>query len=116
MDQALFAVIGEGLLRGDRLYVDLWDHKPPAIYVLYAAIIRLFGHSAWGIDFAGLLAAIATALLLRSFVAIRFGRGAGLLAGILYGLVANPVLLGGFYATAQAEVFMETLLLAALVL
>ncbi len=130
MDQALFAVIGEGLLRGERLYVDLWDHKPPAIYLLYAGVVAAagpapwavagatpwaaVGSAPWAVALAGLAAAAATALLLRSLVAIRCGEGVGLLAGALYGLLANPILLGGFYATAQAEVFMETLVVAAL--
>lgn len=116
MDQALFAVIGEGLLRGERLYVDLWDHKPPGIYLLYAGISAITGGAAWGINLAGLLASVATALLLSRVVAARSGAAAGTLAGILYGLLANPILLGGFYATAQAEVFMETLLAASIVL
>ncbi len=114
MDQALFAVIGEGILRGERLYVDLWDHKPPAIYVLYAAIIGVAGRAPWAVALAGLAAAVGTALLLRSLVALRCGARAGLLTGTLYGLLANPILLGGFYATSQAEVFMETLVVAAL--
>ena len=116
MDQALFAVIGEGILRGERLYVDLWDHKPPAIYLLYAAIRGVSGGASWAVALAGLVAAVATALLLRSLVAARRGADVGLLAGVLYGLLANPILLGGFYATAQAEVFLEALVAASLVL
>jgi hypothetical protein len=116
MDQALFAVIGEGLLRGERLYVDLWDHKPPAIYALYAGVIAVAGAAPWAIALAALGAAVATALLLRALVTARSGARAGLLAGTLYGLLANPILLGGFYATAQAEGFMEPLVAAALLL
>lgn len=116
MDQSLFAVIAEGLLRGDRLYVDLWDHKPPGIYALYAAIIRLLGPGAWAFALASIVAQCATALLLRAIVArIAPGRSA-VLAGVSYALLANPILLGGFYATAQAEVFLETLVACSILL
>ena len=29
-DQATYCVVGDGLLRGQLLYRDLWDNKPPA--------------------------------------------------------------------------------------
>src|SRR5581483_666131 len=35
-DQALFAYIGRHLLRGQALYVDVWDVKPPGIFWIYA--------------------------------------------------------------------------------
>jgi 4-amino-4-deoxy-L-arabinose transferase-like glycosyltransferase len=116
MDQSLFAVIAEGLLRGDRLYVDLWDHKPPGIYALYAAIIRLLGPGAWGFALASVVAQCVTALLLRTIVARIASERSALLAGLSYALLANPILLGGFYATAQAEVFLETLVAGAILL
>jgi len=37
LDAAVFAGIAEQLKHGDRLYVDAWDHKPPAIYFLNAS-------------------------------------------------------------------------------
>ncbi len=114
MDQALFAVIGRGLLRGDRLYVDLWDHKPPAIYLVYAALQRVFGGSAWVIALASTAAAAATALLVRCVIARLAGERAGFLAGLFYALIANPILLGGFYATGQAEAFMDLCVVSAL--
>src|SRR5437016_1676680 len=35
-DQALFAYIGRHLPRGEALYVDVWDVKPPGIFWVYA--------------------------------------------------------------------------------
>jgi len=48
-DQASFLVIGESLLRGQRLYRDLWDIKPPGIFFLYAVLAKLFGHVMWSV-------------------------------------------------------------------
>ena len=42
-DEANYAYIGARLLDGEKLYVDLWDHQPPGVYVLFAAAISLFG-------------------------------------------------------------------------
>jgi hypothetical protein len=42
-DQAIFATIGQAINRGGFPYVDAWDQKPPAIYLLYALALRLPG-------------------------------------------------------------------------
>jgi hypothetical protein len=36
LDAAVFAGVADQLRRGDLLYVEAWDHKPPAAYVLFA--------------------------------------------------------------------------------
>jgi 4-amino-4-deoxy-L-arabinose transferase-like glycosyltransferase len=43
-DQSVYAVIGHELLKGRRLYSDLWDHKPPAIHVIYAIAELVAGY------------------------------------------------------------------------
>jgi len=45
-DQGEFAVIGRGLLQGKVPYVDLWNPKPPAIFIVYAAAMAVFGQTA----------------------------------------------------------------------
>src|SRR5712691_3211454 len=42
-DQATFCVIGQGLLRGQQLYRDLWDNKPPGIFWLFTLVVKVFG-------------------------------------------------------------------------
>lgn len=36
-DAAIFGVLGEGITRGALPYRDLWDHKPPGVYLIAAA-------------------------------------------------------------------------------
>lgn len=38
-DECNYACIGGRLLAGDRLYVDVWDHQPFGIFVLFAGLI-----------------------------------------------------------------------------
>jgi hypothetical protein len=42
-DAALFEYFGRAMLRGSRLYTDLWDSKLPGIYLANAAMQLLFG-------------------------------------------------------------------------
>lgn len=44
-DQGEFATIGRGLLDGRVPYTDLWNPKPPAVFVVYSAVIALFGET-----------------------------------------------------------------------
>ncbi len=45
-DATIYAVIAHEMLNGKTLYTDLWDHKPPAIYVTYAAAELIAGYGA----------------------------------------------------------------------
>ena len=91
IDPAVFATIGAGLLSGDLPYRDLWDHKPPAIYVVTAAATLLPG-GAWPVFWALSVACIAaTAVVLRSIVG---GPVALLAAGCI---ALYPAALGGGY-------------------
>lgn len=42
-DEATYRALGNALLDGNWLYVGAVDHKPPMIYLTYAAILGLFG-------------------------------------------------------------------------
>ncbi len=42
-DEGNYAYIASRLLAGDQLYVDVWDHQPPGVFVLFAAVSFMFG-------------------------------------------------------------------------
>ena len=42
-DECNYAYIGAQLLDGDRIYVDVWDHQPFGVFVLFAGVMALFG-------------------------------------------------------------------------
>ena len=59
-DITCYAYIAEQILNGQTLYVDVWDHKPPAIYFTYALFQALLGYGdtaiyALNVTFASLL-------------------------------------------------------------
>lgn len=102
-DQALFAYIGRKLLHGDVLYADWWDVKPPAVFWTYALVAWLPGgaRTVRAFDLLDTLVAVAAIYALgRSY----WGRGAGAVAGFLYGLVY--VTGSGYWNMAQPDSFM----------
>lgn len=48
-DESSYLVIAQEILDGKILYVDVWDTKPVGIFLIFAAIIKLFGHSIFAI-------------------------------------------------------------------
>jgi hypothetical protein len=42
-DQSIYAVVGDGILHGKMPYRDVWDFKPPGIFLVYALAQGLFG-------------------------------------------------------------------------
>jgi 4-amino-4-deoxy-L-arabinose transferase-like glycosyltransferase len=61
-DLATYAVIAHELSDGRRLYSDLWDHKPPATHLTYAAAQTLAGVGPGSVYLLGVLTALATLL------------------------------------------------------
>jgi 4-amino-4-deoxy-L-arabinose transferase-like glycosyltransferase len=73
-DQGCFYYVArEWLERGQVVYRDVWDHKPPVIYWIHMATIALFGEHAWGIR----LVELAVAVPLTAWVASRLARPSG---------------------------------------
>jgi len=73
-DEAIYATTADALQRGDLLYRDVVDHKPPLIYHLYRAGFALFGRY----DTQGAHALVVLAVLLTAglLLAIRRSEGA----------------------------------------
>lgn len=44
-DLMVYAMMARSWLEGMALYSEAWDHKPPALYIVYAAAIAIFGQS-----------------------------------------------------------------------
>lgn len=78
-DAGAYAVIGHELLQGQMLYTDIWDHKPPVIFMTYAAAELLFGYSSGTIVLLNLFANLL--VLYGLFYAGKAGRG-GAIAGL----------------------------------
>jgi 4-amino-4-deoxy-L-arabinose transferase-like glycosyltransferase len=94
-DLTTYAVIAHEMLEGKALYSEMWDHKPPAIHVTYAAAELIAGYGRNSIFLMNIAAALVT--LVACYVA---GSAAG--GGPLGGLIA-----AGLWALASGDLTIE---------
>src|SRR6476646_5278673 len=64
IDQSLWASAVRGMARGQRLYHDVWEQRPPGIYWIYLTGFRIFGWTPAAIAWLDILASAATTVLL----------------------------------------------------
>ena len=114
-DLTTYAVIAHEMLNGKNLYSDLWDHKPPAIHVTYAAAEWIAGYGRDSIFLMNVAAAMAT-LVACYFAGSCGGRGpvAGLIAATLWTLASGDLAIEG--NQPNTEVFLNVLLTTAFVI
>jgi len=114
-DLTTYAVIAHEMLSGKNLYSELWDHKPPAIHVTYAAAECIAGYGRNSIFLMNVVAAMA-AVVACYFAGAAGGRGpvAGLVAATLWTLVSGDPSIEG--NQPNTEVFLNVLLTTAFVI
>lgn len=110
-DEANYAYIGGRLLAGDQLYLNVWDHQPPGVFMLFAGVIALFGDAP--IVFRWLAAAFSAVSLLLVFAILHrlSGRPAAFLGSFLFAIVSSDPGTGG--EGANREIYMNSMVLAA---
>ncbi len=113
VDEQYYLLVGDRLLHGARLYIDLWDRKPPGLFLLFAGFRLLPGDGFLAYQLVGTACTAATGWLIW-FAARRMGLGfpAGLAAGGAY-ILWLPLLSGG---SGQSPVFYNLAMTAAAVL
>ena len=102
-DQATYCLIGRGLLEGARLYRDLWDNKPPGVFYLYAAIVKIFGPVMWSIGLLDILWLLAISACIFRFTERSLGTATAFLA-----VLANAALhiRASYWDAGQPETFL----------
>lgn len=95
-DITTYAVIAHEMLGGKALYSDLWDHKPPAIHVTYAAAEVAAGYGRDSIFLLNVVAAVAT-MIACYFAGSASGGGriGGLTAAALWALASGDLAMEG---------------------
>jgi hypothetical protein len=112
VDQCFWASSARALARGQMLYVDVWDHKPPGTTLMYFAAFTLFGWTPASIAWADIVASAATAVLLFLVVRRMGGAAMGALSAALYATLTMPAWLyrhDGIGQRAVAETFIVVL-------
>jgi len=105
-DQGIFATVASGLLEGKMPYRDLWDHKPPGIYFLYALVFKLLGKEMRSVALFDGLSTMFTILLLFKLSRELFDRRSAYLATIIFTVLSSGIFFFGWWGRGQPEVFM----------
>ena len=115
-DETFIATVAEVMSRGGGLYVDVFDRKPPVVFLVYQGAFALTGTTElWAPRLAGVASLTATAALVAAFARRRYGDRAGTAAGVLAAL-STATLLPRDAQSANFEVFMLPAIAAAMVL
>ncbi|MBX3183097.1 MAG: glycosyltransferase family 39 protein [Polyangiaceae bacterium] len=113
-DQGIYAVVGSGVLDGQMPYRDLWDFKPPGIFLIYALAEALFGKAMWGVRVLEVMGLLGMVFSMRKISSTIAGDPlAGTLGGAVAALVHAQL---EFWHTAQPETFGGYLTVFALML
>ncbi|HEX6976220.1 MAG TPA: glycosyltransferase family 39 protein [Vicinamibacterales bacterium] len=116
IDQSLWASAVRGMSRGQLLYRDVWEQRPPGIYYIYLAGFRLLGWTAATVAWLDIIAAALTTACLY-FIARRIAApltAAG--AAFIYAWFTMPAWLaghGGFLERSVCETFIVACVAAA---
>jgi 4-amino-4-deoxy-L-arabinose transferase-like glycosyltransferase len=103
-DEGAYAYIAQRMLAGEVPYRDYFDHKPPAVYFIYAGIFALFGDSFTALR---VFTAFFSLLITLSVFAIGYlfwGESGGLLSALLYAIFSGGAYVQG--TSANTETFM----------
>jgi len=111
-DECNYAYIGARLLAGDRLYVEVWDHQPPGIFALFAAVIELFGNAPEVFRWMAAAASLASLALIFAIARRVGGRAAAWFAAVLFCICSTDPGTAG--EGCNREIFMNPPVLGAL--
>lgn len=85
-DEGVYATIADGMLKGQVPYRDLFDNKPPIVFVWYAVGFLLFGEQVAAPRIVAAVLLSITTLSLYAQVRMLFPRGVAYLAAALFAL------------------------------
>jgi hypothetical protein len=106
IDNALYGVIGNEVLHGKLLYTEMWDHKPPAIFITYMLAEMIVGYSPHVFYF---LAVVSTIVVMIGIYYAAFAGtaswGWSLFAAALWVVLAGDMSIQGLHP--NTEVFIN---------
>jgi hypothetical protein len=102
-DQGIYAVVGDGILHGKQPYRDVWDFKPPGIFLVFAFAEALLGKTMLSVRLVEVAGLVGMVFAFRKLADVFFGeRRVGVVAGAI-AVFAHAQL--EFWHTAQPEAF-----------
>lgn len=110
-DECNYMYIGERLLHGDRLYVDVWDHQPFGVFAMTAGVIAAFGNSPDALRALALVSSLVSLVLIYGLARKTAGFRAGVFGAAMFAVCSSDPGTAG--DGCNREIYMNTLVLAA---
>ncbi len=107
-DIGIYAVAANEIIHGRILYKDLWDTKPPGIYLTYAAAQLVAGYGDFHVYLLNVAGAWLLLLGIYSSARVCSGPRAGLWSAFFYAIVSGDILLQA--NQPNSELFINALL------
>jgi 4-amino-4-deoxy-L-arabinose transferase-like glycosyltransferase len=108
IDQSLWASAVRGMSRGQLLYQDVWEQRPPGIYLTYLAAFHVFGWTTATVAWLDIIASALTTVIIFAVVQALSTRLTAALAAALYAVLTMPSWLyghSGFLERSVCETF-----------
>ena len=114
-DEGIFGTVAQEMGNGARLYTDVWDHKPPLIYIEYEILYKTFGITEVPVHVAVVLCHWICALLIFFLIKrLGFGDTEAFAAAFLYPVLVSPPWFQSW--TGRSDLTMQPWLLGAFIL
>lgn len=102
-DEGVYGYLAQTMLRGDVLYKDAIDNKPPVVFFIYAFVFKTLGQTILGLHLFSLFISLLTTLLLFLIASELISKKAGLISAFFYALFSGGPMVQG--SSANTEVF-----------
>ena len=88
-DEAVFLSVADSINRGQVIYKDNWDFKPPVLYLVFAAILSIFPHSILTIKIFTIIISLLTCTMVFLISSEIFPGNTPLVITFIYGIYAS---------------------------
>jgi len=108
IDQSLWASAVRGIERGQRLYVDVWEQRPPGIYLSYWAAFKVFGWTPAAVAWLDIICSAITTIAVYALGRTLAGRLTGAASAAIFATMTMPAWMyreGGFIPRSISETF-----------
>lgn len=108
-DEGIYEVIGSALRQGRLLYVDIWDNKPPLLYLVYA----FFNGDQFSVKLTSLLVGICTVIVFYFLAKLLFGSRKNYITyfiTLLFTVLFSTPFIEGNIANAENFMLLPTIL------
>ncbi len=107
-DEGIFAAVGHGLNKGQMLYLETWDNKPPMIYIYYSLIFRIFGESMFWLRLITAIWVTLTSLVVFDIARRLWSDRRGILAVLIFGILSSLPVIEGNLALTEILMLLPT--------